>query len=161
MRATYTVVTRHRGHAVEVLSTKGHAGPFHISDNRLPLDPSNTSKTYPTVLTNDPSLCQALDNAKGKTTEGHAYAQWKALAEPQQTRRGQYPLNGLRLLLRPSSAISDNREHPFEGTNFEAAAWHVETRLGDKLFHKTPLGYKWIPLDEAVWALAEADPLQL
>ena len=160
-RSTYTVVTRHRGHAVEVLSTRGDAGPFHISDDRLPLDPSNTSKTYPAVLTNDPSLCQALDNARGKSPEGHAYAQWKTLAEPQQTGRGQYPLNGLRLLLRPSSAISDDREHPLEGTNFEAAAWHVESRLGDKLFHKPPLGYEWIPLDEAVWALAEADPLQL
>ena len=161
VQASYTVVTRHRGHAVEVLSTKGHSAPFHISENKLPLDTSKTATTYPTVITNDPLLCQALDNAIGKTPEGHAYTQWKALATPQQTGKCQYPSNGLRRILHPSPAISDDHGHSLEGTNFEASAWHVEARLGDKLFHKPPPGYEWVPLDEAVWALAEADPLQL
>ena len=73
-----------------------------------------------------------------------------------------YPQGGLRRILRPPLGAPDISSDPTaKGKNSEASAWHVEARLGDKLFNKPPSGYKWIPLDEAVWALGDADPLQL
>ena len=157
-RANFVVVTRHRGCSVEVLSTRGFVAPFHA----LPQDPSRATTMPPRVMERDSNLCQALGSAVSRHPDGHACAQWKTLATAHQTGRCPYPRSGLRQILSPHLGMQNNGSGFKEkGENFQASAWHAEARLGDKLFNKPPSGHEWIPLDGVVWALGDADPLQL
>ena len=109
----------------------------------------------------DPPLLQALANAVGRHPEGHAYCQWKSLASALRKGKCPYPQEGINKIMRLTEMTYKGETSAPPGCSFEASTWHVEIRPGNKLFRKPPGGYEWIPLDEAVWALGEADPLQL
>ena len=157
-RANFVVLTRHRGCSIEVLSIRGLVAPFFA----VPQGPSRATTMHPKVMEKDSNLCQALDSAVSRDPDGHAYTQWKTLAMAHQLGRCPYPRSGLRQILSPRLGVQDNGRGLIEkGENFQASAWHVEVRLGDRLLNKPPLGHEWIPLDEAAWALGDADPLQL
>lgn len=179
-RALYAVMTRRRGHALEVLSLKGQSAPFHQFESPTshpsqyePLATAlpKASATLPTTSANipgppeavqsNPSIGQALVDAVKQCQEGHAYCQWKSLATPLRTGQCRFPKGGMARLLRPAETILENLAAPTRESSFEASAWHVEVRPGTQLFRKPTAGYEWIPLDDAVWALGEADPLQL
>ena len=161
-KALYAVITRRRGRAFEALSLKGQSAPFHSFEGpTYPTDQSEpiaiTAIQTPSVIQVDPLLCKALTQAVELNQEGHAYCQWKALATPLRAGGCRRSPDGLKRLLLPKQAPAA----PTLESSFEASAWHLETRPGDQLFRKAPIEYEWIPLDEIVWALGEADPLQL
>ena len=172
VRAPFAVFTRHRGCTVEVLTWKGQVAPFHSFSGaaqtapRRPADAKSTflppGFTYPNAVDADPLLCQALADAVEQHSEGHAYCQWKSLVMPLREGRCPYPQEGMRKLTPSTSRIREGRAAFLAPeSSFEASTWHVELRPGDKPFCKPPEEFEWIPLDEAVWALGEADPLQL
>ena len=170
-QAVFIVFTRHRGCTVEALTLRGKAAPFHPfrgSTQTAPWRPEDATSTISTSDFNylkavdaDPLLRQALVDAVEQHPEGHAYCQWKSLATPLREGRCHYPQKGIAKLMRPAPRNDEGRAAPPTESSFEASIWHVELRPGDKSFRKPPAEYEWIPLDQVVWAIGEADPLQL
>ena len=119
------------------------------------------ASTPPEVMQSDPSVCQTLQEAADQYKEGHAYCHWKSLATPLRTGQCRAPIRGVARLFQPVQTTLADQTVPVEESSFEASAWHIEIRPGSQLSRNPPVGYEWIPLDDAVWALGEADPLQL
>ena len=165
--APYLVYSRHRGHSYEVLSKKDRVSPFHRLASPEPgacfdpLDPVGCADYLEealeaeTVRQRDSTLKMALLKATRKHPLGQSSAQWKALALPYRLGECAPPKEGLSKLLHQAPPLLA------EGPPFQAFAWLAELWPGDSHFHDHSEQYEWVPLDYAVWALGEADPLQL